>query len=77
MVDGVASSASSEVNKAGGGERDEVYFQEHVLPTIFIACKNDMHHIPLFCALAKDRPDSKLKAGQKYTFFCKKVFALE
>ena len=46
VVGGIAWSASSEVNKADGGESNEVYFQNHVLPIIFIACKNDMrvHH---------------------------------
>ena len=42
VVDGIAWSASSEVNKADGGERDEVCFQDHVLCIIFIACKNDL-----------------------------------
>ena len=42
VVGGIAWSASSEVNKADGGETDEVYLQDHVLPKILIACKNDM-----------------------------------
>ena len=52
MVGGTAWSASSEVNKADGGESDEVYFQDHVLPIIFIARKNDMrvHHTYLYFA---------------------------
>ena len=46
VVGGIVWTASSEVNKVDGGESDEVYFQDHVLQIIFIACKNDMrvHH---------------------------------
>ena len=52
VVGGTAWLASSEVNKADGGESDEVYFQDHVLPITFIARKNDMrvHYTYLFFA---------------------------
>ena len=42
VVGGIAWSASSEVNKAESGEREEVYYQDHVLSIIFIACKHDL-----------------------------------
>ena len=46
VVGGIVWSASSEVNKVDGGESDDVYFHDHVLPIIFIGFKNDtrVHH---------------------------------